>query len=569
MKRGLSAAPLLPARKLRGCSPLLRDRLCPSSLFSSSLRGPSARSFSVAPSPPPKQSAASSASAAAAASLADSLDAKLSDVNFDDKTSSTSKADLKPYEAIPGPRGYPIVGNLIEFLRYPGGLRKMHMKMDDMVKTYGPLVRYDLFGSKRLLLADADEVARVHQAAGKVPRRPDVPVWTIFRKSRNLFPGILQVNGEEWVRFRRVLSEKLLRMPVVEQWVPAMVEVGADLVKLMRNSRVDSSGHIPHVENLLSRFGIEAVGTVIFDARVGCLVPNPDPNVQKFVKAINGLLDASHKLLYGAPFYLLFNTPTWNKMAQCFDDVKEVGELHVERKLKEIRKLVEEKGEAALQDNPSFLAHLLSKDGLTAEEISTNCIDLLAAGVDTTAFTVLFTLYELSRHPEAQAKLHQELDEVLGNEKPTVETLKRLPYLKACVREGLRLHPITVLYTRILEQEFDMLGYRIPAGVSVDMLSPTLAKMEKYFPKSEEYRPERWLTGEYHPYAATPFGFGPRMCVGRRVAEAEVHSVIAQIMQAFDVKFAGEKTPDQIMTLILVPNEPVKLCFTDRKPAGK
>ncbi|KAL6050550.1 Cholesterol side-chain cleavage enzyme, mitochondrial [Balamuthia mandrillaris] len=470
----------------------------------------------------------------------------------------------KPWEEIPGPKGYPILGNLLEFAAFPGGFHKIHEKIAELVASYGPLVRYEMMGQKAVLVTDADDSAAIHRAAGRYPVRAPVLPWKLYREHSKIFPGVVNLNGEPWANGRRVLNEKLLRPPAVENYVPEVAKVAIDLVELMKQSR-DATGYIPDIENILFRFGMEAIGTVIFDARVGSLVPNPEPQVKEFVKAVGSMFSATQELMYGFPLYQWVSTPAWKRMVAHWDTIMKVGQVYVDRKMADIDKTIAEKGEEALQDSHSFLTFLLTKEGVTPEEVNVNCIDLLAGGVDTTSYTLLWALYELSRHPEAQALLQKEVDEVLKGEKPNAETLKHLPIVKGCIREALRMHPVAFMIPRILDNEIELRGYRIPAGVQLNMVTKTMGLDEKYFPKATEFHPERYLNDDYHPYASLPFGFGPRMCIGRRVAEMEMYVTLAHMVQNFSFSYAGEQPAEEILNMLLVPKEHVKLRFTDRK----
>ncbi|KAG7167090.1 cytochrome P450 49a1-like 1 [Homarus americanus] len=91
---------------------------------------------------------------------------------------------------------------------------------------------------------------------------------------------------------------------------------------------------------------------------------------------------------------------------------------------------------------------------------------------------------------------------------------------------------------------------------------------EAYFPRAKEFIPERWLRhrplGPIHPYASLPFGSGTRMCVGRRIAEQELHTFMARVMHRFTVDYKHEDI-DCVSKLVFVPSKPLKFTFTERR----
>ncbi|KAG0710615.1 Cytochrome P450 10 [Chionoecetes opilio] len=176
-----------------------------------------------------------------------------------------------------------------------------------------------------------------------------------------------------------------------------------------------------------------------------------------------------------------------------------------------------------------------------------------------TSHTMAFCLYLLARNPEAQKKLQKEVDEVTaGHQGPlTSKHLARLSYTKAVIKESLR----------ILTQDVVMQGYRIPAGHFVFALNMLMGWDASVFHRVDEFLPERWLRdrpmGDIHPYASIPFGAGPRMCVGRRVAEQEMFTLLTRVAQRFTVEYHHEDIELRV-GLVSYPSRPLKFSFVSR-----
>ncbi|XP_069193297.1 probable cytochrome P450 49a1 isoform X2 [Procambarus clarkii] len=217
----------------------------------------------------------------------------------------------------------------------------------------------------------------------------------------------------------------------------------------------------------------------------------------------------------------------------------------------------------------TLMEALLVKPGLSRKDVVTLILDMLIAGIDTTSHTLAFTLYLLARNPEVQARLQKEVDVVLGNHKGplTQHHLAQLSYLKAVVKESMRVFPIVLGMGRTLDKDLVLSGYLIPKGWMVAMLGMLMGWDESLFPRAKEFIPERWLRhkplGPIHPYATLPFGAGTRMCIGRRIAEQEMFTFLARAMQRFTVGYEYEDL-ELVSRLVFIPSRPLKFTFTQR-----
>ncbi|KAK7087091.1 hypothetical protein SK128_010964, partial [Halocaridina rubra] len=140
----------------------------------------------------------------------------------------------------------------------------------------------------------------------------------------------------------------------------------------------------------------------------------------------------------------------------------------------------------------------------------------------------------LAQNPDKQSKMQEELDSILGNgnDPLTPDQMAKLSYTKAAVKETLRMSPVSLGVARSLRNDVVLSGYRIPKGFNVFALTKYAGMMEEFFPEPNEFLPERWIrehaSGSLKPYSCVPFGFGPRMCIGRRFAEQEMYVILAR-----------------------------------------
>jgi cytochrome P450 len=190
------------------------------------------------------------------------------------------------------------------------------------------------------------------------------------------------------------------------------------------------------------------------------------------------------------------------------------------------------------KDLLSMLIAAMNEDGsrMTAKQLRDETMTLFLAGHETTALALGWTWYLLSENPQAEGKLHEELDAVLHGNPATVADLERLPYLQAVMRESLRLYPPAYMMARANITPVTVGDYEIPAGTTILSSQWVTHRDSRYFEEPEAFRPERWLDGLEERLAGGtyyPFGDGPRRCIGQGFALLEVALAIAAIAQKF------------------------------------
>lgn len=181
-------------------------------------------------------------------------------------------------------------------------------------------------------------------------------------------------------------------------------------------------------------------------------------------------------------------------------------------------------------------------------------------------------MYHLAKNPEKQETLRQEILSYLPERysKLTNESLNRLPYMRACVKEAMRLNPVVTGTARAAGQDLVLNGYKIPKDSDVAMSMIVLQKSDTYFTKGSDFVPERWLkntendSNKINPFVFLPFGFGARSCIGRRFAEMEIFVALARILREFKVEYNHGPLKYKI-SIILSPDDDLKFKFIDLK----
>jgi cytochrome P450 len=165
-----------------------------------------------------------------------------------------------------------------------------------------------------------------------------------------------------------------------------------------------------------------------------------------------------------------------------------------------------------------------------------NGITLFFAGHETTARTLGFLWYALSRNPEVEARLHAELDSVLGEAPPTLNDLKRLPYTLQVIKEVMRLYPAAPMYVRDAVADTELEGQHIPAGTRMVLFSYATHRHPAFWDEPERFDPDRWLPereAARDPHAYHPFAAGQRICLGNNFSLFETHLLTAMLARRF------------------------------------
>ncbi len=167
-------------------------------------------------------------------------------------------------------------------------------------------------------------------------------------------------------------------------------------------------------------------------------------------------------------------------------------------------------------------------------------VTFLIAGHETTSGLMSFALFGMLKDPAILAKARQEVDEVLGGERPTIERLQKLRYLDQILKEALRLWPTAPAFGRVAREETVICGkYRVTPDQVIMVLLPSLHRDPSVWHEPERFDPERMRSDLFQklpPHSWKPFGTGARACIGRAFAMQEAVLVLARILQTFDLE---------------------------------
>jgi len=448
---------------------------------------------------------------------------------MDSRTAVIDAVAPRDLDELPGPRGWPIVGNALQVDR-----DRLHQQVEAWSREFGPVFRFRL--GRRTLLAVAD-----HEAVAAALRdRPDG-----FRRTRKLeeigvelglTPGVFAANGEAWKRQRRMVMAGF-DPGHVKAYFPALLKVAQRLH--VRWQRAASAGKAIELQPELMRFTVDAIAGLAFGADVNTLESDHE--------VIQQHLDKIFPALYERVFSIV---PWWRWFPRAADRQLTASIVAVDEAIAGFIAAARARlaADPARQAAPPNLleAMIVAADdgdsGVTDRDVAGNVLTMLLAGEDTTANTLAWMIDLLARHPAALRRVQAEV-RALGLDVGafTPEALASLDYLEACAHETMRLKPVAPFQVIEALRDSVVAGVRVPAGTGVWCVMRADSVSARHFPQPLEFRPERWLADADTPAASSakrvsmPFGAGPRVCPGRYLAMLEMRLAMSTLLNHFDI----------------------------------
>lgn len=341
-------------------------------------------------------------------------------------------------------------------------------------------------------------------------------------------------NDEDHTRMRRTWAHAFSEKALANQEV--LLQQYVDLL-VSQLKEVSSSNKIQELSKWYNWTTFDIVADLTFGEPFGCL---RDLRSHEYINGVFNSLK-SFRLAYIMYWYpwikrlrnlLPADTASLAKRAQLYGWVKE---RTVERMNTDT-------------ERPDFMTEVLKHNGdkgveLSPQEVSNNAVVLLSAGSETTATLLSGVTYLLLKNPAVMQKLK---DEIRGKwqtlDDITVDAANHTPYLVAVLSEALRYFPPAPTgFERIVGKGGAMVsGYHLPEGTGVGVSSLPLGRSELYFKDPESFIPERWMGAPEYVNdkrdIVQPFNYGPRNCLGKNLAYAEMRLILAKMIWSFDME---------------------------------
>lgn len=369
--------------------------------------------------------------------------------------------------------------------------------------------------------------------------------------------GLLILEGEDWQRVRSALQQKLMKPTEVMKLDGKINEVMVDFVKRIEMKSVD--GRMDDLYFEFNKWSFETICFVLYDKRFGLLNENVNEEATSFITSVKTMMNTFGMLMVTpVELHRKLNTKIWQDHTAAWDHIFSTAKVYIDQKLKQ---------HSAGRAKDDFMSDIYCHSHLSKKELYAAITELQIGGVETTANSMLWAIFNLSRNPDAQKRLLREIIKVIpANESPCAEHIKSMPYLKACLKESMRLSPSVPFTSRTLDKDTVLGDYSIPKGTVLMINSHALGSNEEYFEERARFKPERWLreNNTIHPFAHAPFGIGKRMCIGRRLAELQLQLALCWLVRDYEIVATDTEPVEAIHSGMLVPNRELPVAFTRR-----
>ncbi len=204
---------------------------------------------------------------------------------------------------------------------------------------------------------------------------------------------------------------------------------------------------------------------------------------------------------------------------------------------------------------------------MSDNQVRDEALTIFLAGHETTANALTYTWYLLAKHPEVEAKMQREVDEVLQGRAATMDDVPNLIYTQMVFAEAMRLYPPAWALGRRSINDCEIMGYHIPKDSLVLVSQWTMHRDARYWPEPLKFDPERFTEeakAARPKFAYFPFGSGPRTCIGEAFAWMEGALLMATLAQKWSARLIDNR-PLQLKPLItLRPKNPVMMKLISR-----
>lgn len=427
----------------------------------------------------------------------------------------------------------------LPYFQYLRAIRRNFIEALDESMYSAPIIRMGTAISRSFIINHPDGIRRV-----LLENAANYPKARI--EHRILGPamgnGLILSEGETWRGHRRIMAPAFDHR-TIERYAPVMIDAACKLAS--RWSALPAGAPI-EMEDAMMELTLEIISRSMFAA---------DSD------AIKGIIrEGSARYQQVMMVGLLEFVPILGRLWSAWKGMQGRSIMHdFDRAMYELigarSRNPPDHGDLDLVDQLITTHTGVGGGGMTPREIRDQVLTIFVAGHETTALALTWTWYLLAMHPEHEARMHLELDHVLGGREPTWSDIAKLAYLRMVLQESMRLYPaVHTLAFREALQDDVVCGMRIPRGSIVTIMPWLIHRHRTHWENPDRFDPERFsyeANGGRDRLAYLPFGFGPRICIGAAFAMAEAVLVLATLAQRFRPRLTNgcRVEPQAIFTL--------------------
>ncbi|KAK7385619.1 hypothetical protein VNO78_31353 [Psophocarpus tetragonolobus] len=349
--------------------------------------------------------------------------------------------------------------------------------------------------------------------------------------------------GGYWKQLRRICSQEPLSSKRVRSYQPIREE---EVMNLMRYIEANTGSCVNLSEKV-------ACMTSAITARAA--FGEKSKGQEEFISLVKKLVNLVERLFV----FDIFPSQKWLHVIS--GEIPKLEELHREYDMiigNIIRDAEKKTGEVEVASLLSVLLNIKNQHDalqcpLTIDNIKAVMLNMFGAGTDTSSAVIEWAISEMVENPRVMGKAHEEVRRVFGSKGYTNNeaVLEELKFVKAIIKETLRLHPpFPLLLPRECRESSEVKGYRIPAGTKVIVNAWANGRDPEYWSEAEKFYPERFMDGgiDYKGsnHELIPFGAGRRICPGISFGVSNVELCLAHLLYYFNWELPNGNTENDL-----------------------
>ncbi|XP_071819539.1 cytochrome P450 3A24-like [Apostichopus japonicus] len=475
---------------------------------------------------------------------------------------------------VPGPIPLPLLGNALTFRR------GFTSTITDLCEKYGKAFGVTFLSSKWLVVRDLELIQQIliSQFSSFPNHGPDNP----FCQDNMMKSSVVVLSDMKWKEARNAMTPAFSGSKL-KQMTPIMTDCCDNLLAKIEELQIQSD--FIQCKELFGAFTIDVVAATFFGLQLNSQQNPKDPFVQYAREAL-AVNVFSFRYIAGSAFPLVgrffdvidyglfprhikkFFTDLTNQVIDSREKTKSKVRVDVLQLMVNAHKLEGEEEDGNHGDDN----HHHKKIQFTNADITANTFTFFMAGYETTTTTLGFISYLLATNPDKQEKLIEEVDQHFPNGEPlTYETVNKMEYLEGVIKETLRLYPASSLTDRYCEESTVIGGVTVPAQTVFIIPIYTIHHDPEIWEDPESFKPERFNkenSHRIHPMAWLPFGGGPRICLGMRLAMMEMKFGVVRILQKYRFETCPETEIPPVLNIstgLISPPNGIKLRIVPRK----
>ncbi|KAK7394877.1 hypothetical protein VNO78_15418 [Psophocarpus tetragonolobus] len=443
----------------------------------------------------------------------------------------------------PGPRPFPIIGNILELGTNP------HIALTKLSRIYGPLMTLKLGKITTIVISSPQVAKQVIQENGQVFSSRTIP-HSAYALDHHIYSTAWQPLSPQWRNLRRVCATKVFSPQLLDSTQILRQQKLHDLLNFLKER--SKNGEVVDIGEAIFITILNSISTTLFSLDMSSYSSEKS---HEFKNIFRGIVEELGRPNVADFFPVLRPLDPQRVLARTTNHFMNLFRIFHQIIEDRISSRVSKSDSNVCKDVLDSLLNNITEEAdsmLSRDETLHLFLDLFVAGIDTTSSTVEWIMAELLRNPDKMTKLRNEICQEIDNNGTLEESkLLKLPFLRAVVKETLRLHPpVPLLIPRKCDEMVNIDGFKVPKNAQILINVWAMGQDPVIWKNPTMFMPERFVECEVefkgHDFELIPFGAGKRICPGLPLADRTMHLVVASLVHNFEWKLADGLIPERI-----------------------